>query len=151
MKQLLKNSRKICGLIKVKNFTKKMNDLLDKHSVTLYSTENEEKSCFVERWNRRIKTKMWGHLTIQCITQYLDMLSKLVKECNNTKHSSIRMTTIEASKKNNEGTFYFNLYGDMEQVTSKPKLEIGDLFIIIIIIKSFTVGEEKYFSLSKVN
>ena len=62
------------------------------------------------------------------------------------------MTTIEASKKNNEGTFYLNLYGDMEQVTSKPKFEIGDLFIIIIIIiKSFTVGEEKYFSLSKVN
>ena len=61
------------------------------------------------------------------------------------------MTTIEASKKNNEGTFYLNLYSDMEQVTSKPKFEIGDLFIIIIIIKSFTVGEEKYFSLSKVN
>jgi len=36
------------------------------------------------------------------------------------------MTPIEASKKKNEGTVYFNLYGDMEQVTSKPKLKIGD-------------------------
>ena len=36
------------------------------------------------------------------------------------------MTPVEASKKSNEGTVYFNLYGNMEQVTSKPKFEIGD-------------------------
>ena len=83
-----KNSRNICGLIKVKNCTKNMNGLLNKHNVTLYSTENEEKSCVVERWNRRIKTKMWRHLTIQGNTQYLDMLSKLVKEYNNTKNQA---------------------------------------------------------------
>ncbi|XP_068684316.1 uncharacterized protein [Montipora foliosa] len=36
------------------------------------------------------------------------------------------MTPIEASKKSNEGTVYFNLYGDMGQVTSKPKCKVCD-------------------------
>ena len=69
---------------------------------------------------------MWKQFTVQGNTQYLDMLPKLVKEYNNTKHSSIKMTPIEASKKRNEGTVYFNLYGDMGQVTSKPKFKVGD-------------------------
>ena len=37
---------------------KHMKDLLDKHNIKLYSTENEEKSSVVERWSRTIKTKM---------------------------------------------------------------------------------------------
>lgn len=32
---------------------------LDKHSITIYSTENEEKSIVVERWNRTIKQRVW--------------------------------------------------------------------------------------------
>ena len=78
------------------------------------------------RWNRTIKSKMSKQFTAQGNTQYLDMLPKLVKEYNNTKHSSIKMTPIEASKKGNKGTVYFNLYGDMGQVTSKPKFKVGD-------------------------
>ena len=54
------------------------------------------------------------------------MLPKLVKEYNNTKHSSIKMTPTEASKKKNEGVVYFNLYGDMETLKQKPKFKIGD-------------------------
>ena len=94
--------------------------------MTLYSTENEEKSSVCERWNRAIKTKMWKQFTVQGNTQYLDMLPKLVKEYNNTKHSSIKMTPTEASKKKNEGLVYFNLYGNMEQLSSKPKFKVGD-------------------------
>ena len=36
------------------------------------------------------------------------------------------MAPKEASKKNNEGVVYFYLYGDMEQISSKPKFKIGD-------------------------
>ena len=58
---------------------------------------------------------------------YLDMLPKILKQYNNTKHSSIKMTPIEASKKKNEGVVYFNLYGDMETLKQKPKFKIGDM------------------------
>ena len=36
------------------------------------------------------------------------------------------MTPVEASKKKNEGTVYFNLYGDMETLKQKPKFKVGD-------------------------
>ena len=107
-------------------YNKNMKELLEKNSITLYSTENEEKSSVCERWNRTIKTKMWKQFTVQGNTQYLDMLPKLVKQYNNTKHSSIKMTPIEASKKINEGTVYFNLYGNMEPSSAKPKFKICD-------------------------
>ena len=54
------------------------------------------------------------------------MLPKLLKEYNNTKHRLMKMTPVEASKKNNEGIVYFNLYGDMEHSVSKPKFEVDD-------------------------
>ena len=36
------------------------------------------------------------------------------------------MTPEKASKKRNESTVYFNLYGNMEQLSSKPKFKVGD-------------------------
>ena len=46
-------------------YNKNMKKLLDLHKITLYSTENEEKSSVVERWNRTIKNKMWKRFTQQ--------------------------------------------------------------------------------------
>ena len=71
---------------------------------------------------------MWKQFTVQGNTVYLDILPKILKQYNNTKHSSIKMTPVEASKKKNESTVYFNLYGYMEQLLtiSKPRIKIGD-------------------------
>ena len=55
-------------------YNKHVKDLLEKHDVTLCSTENEEKSSVCERWIRTIKNKMWKQFTIQGNTQYLDIL-----------------------------------------------------------------------------
>ena len=129
LKNILKEGRKPQYLWTDKGkeyYNKHVKELLDKNKITLYSTENEEKSSVCERWNRTIKSKMWKQFTVQGNTQYLDMLPKLVKQYNNSKHSSIKMSPIEASKKINEGTVYFNLYGDMKQVSSKPKFKVGD-------------------------
>ena len=103
-----------------------MKELLEKNGITLYSTENEETSSVWERWNRTIKTKMWKQFTIQGNTIYLDILPKILSQYNNTKHSSIKMTPVEASKKKNESTVYFILYGDMEQLSSKPRFNVDD-------------------------
>ena len=105
-------------------------ELLEKDNITLYSTENEEKSSVCERWNRTIKTKMWTQFTVQGNTQYLSILPKILEQYNNTKHSSIKMTPVEASKKKNESTVYFNLYGNMGQLSSKPRFNVGDKFRI---------------------
>ena len=36
------------------------------------------------------------------------------------------MTPVEASKKENQGLVFYNLYGDMEQLSAKPKFKVGD-------------------------
>ena len=105
---------------------KNMKELLEKNNITLSSTENEEKSSVCERQNGTIKTKMWKEFTVQGNTQYLDILPKILSQYKNTKHSSIKMTRVEASKKKNESTVYFNLYGGMEQLSSKPWFMVGD-------------------------
>ena len=60
-----------------------------KDLIKLYSTENEEKSSVVERWIRTIKEKMWKYFSANSTNVYIDVLSGLIKECNNTIHSSI--------------------------------------------------------------
>ena len=47
-----------------------MKELLAKTKIALYSTENEENSSEVERWNRTIKNKMWKQFTVQGNTNY---------------------------------------------------------------------------------
>ena len=69
---------------------------------------------------------MWKQFTLQSNTQYLSILPKILKQYNNTKDNSIKMTPVEASKKKNESTVYFILYGNMEQLSPKPKFKIGD-------------------------
>ena len=69
---------------------------------------------------------MWKQFTVQVNTVYLDTLPKILKQYNNTKHSSIKMTPVKAIEKRNESAVYFNLYGDMEQLSSKPKFKVGD-------------------------
>ena len=107
-------------------YNKTFNDWLNKNDIKMYSTFNEGKAVIIERFNRTFKNKMYKQFTVQGNTQYLDMLPKLVKQYNNTKHSSIKMSPIEASKKKNEGTVYFNLYGDMNALSAKPKFKVGN-------------------------
>jgi len=107
-------------------YNKDLKKLLDKHKTTLYSTENEEKSSVVERWNRTMKNKMWKMFTANNNRIYYDKLDDLVNQYNNTKHSSIKMTPTEGSNKKNQGTVYFNLYGNSKQVATKPKYKIDD-------------------------
>ena len=107
-------------------YNKNVKELLASKGIEMYSTENEEKSMICERWNRTIKTKMWKQFTLQNSTEYLDMLPGLVKEYNNTKHRSIGMTPVEASKKKNESIVFLKLYGDLKAQRSLPKFKVGD-------------------------
>ena len=49
---------------------------------------------------------MYKQFTIQNNTVWNNILDDLVEKYNNTKHSSIKMTPTEASKKKNEGLVY---------------------------------------------
>ena len=70
--------------------------------VELYSTENETKACVIERFNRTIKDNIFKYFTATSTRKYIDVLDTLVDQYNNTVHSSIKMSSVEASLKKNE-------------------------------------------------
>ena len=112
-----------------------------KDSIELYSTENEEKSSVVERWIRTMKEKMWKYFSAKSTNVYIDVLPDLVREYNNTRHSSIKMTPVKASKKENKLRVWGNLYPDHFEVYDiKPKFSVGDKVRISKKKKTFEKG-----------
>ena len=112
-----------------------------KKLIEIYSTENEEKSSIVERWIRTMKEKMWKYFTDNNTYNYMNVLPDLVKDYNNTVHSSIKMTPIDASKKKNELTVWRNLYPDRYKIYDlTPKFSVGDEVRIIKKKKVFEKG-----------
>ena len=105
-------------------YNKQVKELLKDNDIELYSTENEEKSSVVERWIGTMKQHLFKYFTANETTKYYDILDKLVKDYNNTVHSSIKMTPVKASKLENELTVYKNLYPN--EKTKKPKFKVGD-------------------------
>ena len=107
----------------------------------LYSTENEEKSSVVERWIRTMKEEMWKYFTANSTNNFINVLSDLVKEYNNTRHSSIKMTPTKASQKENELMVWRNLYPEhLEIYDIKPKFSVGDEVRISKKKKTFEKG-----------
>jgi transposase-like protein len=103
------------------------NKLVKSLGVELYSTENEEKSCVIERWNRTMKEKMFKYFTANSTRQYIDVLDNMVSLYNNTRHTSIKMTPTKASIKANEKAVWLNLYGGLyPEPPDKPTFQVGD-------------------------
>jgi hypothetical protein len=123
--------------------------------VELYSTENEEKSCVVERWNRTMKEKMFKYFSANSTRRYFDILNELVDRYNNTRHSSIKMTPVAASDKKNESIVFMNLYGSDPAEQMKSKFAVGDKVRITKKKKKFEKGytprwTEELFTISKI-
>jgi len=74
-----------------------------------------------------MKENMFKYFSANSTRRYIDILDELVEQYNNTKHSSIGMTSKEASKKENETKVWRNLYGNYDPPDCKAlKFSIGD-------------------------
>ena len=122
-------------------YNKTVKNLLEKNNITLYSTENEEKSS--ERWNRTMKQNMWKYFTANNTHVYIDILPKLVEKYNTTYHRSIKTTPRDASKLDNYKHTFSALYSDMSKLVTKPKLKVGDT---VRITKKKTMFEKGFTS-----
>ena len=105
----------------------------------------------IERFNRTIKEKMFYNFSANNIRKYIDVRDLLVEQYNNTIHSSIKMTAVEASRVVNENKVWRNLYG----VTLIHKFSIGENVRITKKKKIFDKGftqrwTEEVFTISKI-
>lgn len=109
--------------------------------VELYSTENEEKSCVVERWNRTMKEKMFKYFSANSTRKYINVIDEMVNDYNSTRHSSIKMTPVAASDKKNESAVWMNLYGSEPAQKINFKFKVGDK---VRITKKKSIFEKGY-------
>ena len=66
----------------------------------MYSTFNEGKSVVAERFIRKLKNKLYKHMTATGKNVYYDVLDDVVNEYNNTKHSTIKMKPKDVGNNN---------------------------------------------------
>ena len=85
----------------------------------MYSTNNEGKSVVAERFIRALKNKIYKYTTAILRNVYIDKLDDIVKKCNNTYHTAIKMKPADVKD---------NTYIDFEkEVNDKnPKFKVGD-------------------------
>ena len=80
----------------------------------------------IERFNRTIKENFFKYISANNTKKYVDVLDLLVDQYNNAIHSSIKMTSKEASRKENENKVWRNLYPEFGGKNWAPKFLIGD-------------------------
>ena len=90
-----------------------------KHDIAMYSTQNEGKSVFAEKFIRKLKNKTYRYMTSILKNVYIDKLDDIVNEYNNTYHRTIEMKSIDV--KNNT---YINIGKEVND--KDPKFKVGD-------------------------
>ena len=74
-----------------KTFKKWLND----NNIEMYSTFNEGKAVVIERFSKTLKNKMFKYFTANGTYRYINILSSLINEYNNKKHSSTKLSPNE--------------------------------------------------------
>ena len=108
-------------------YTQQLKAVLVVNNVTLYSTENEEKSSILERWNRTMKNIMWKHFTANNTQMYTDVLSSMLEKYNNTYHRSIKLIPSDARNPAKYQHVHNALYAKFNaRKATSPKFHVGD-------------------------
>ena len=122
-----KNPPKFCWMDEGKEFwNEKVKRVMKKYGVEMYTTENEEKSCIVERWIRTMKAYMFRYFTAARTRNYVSVLPKMVAKYNNTIHRSIKCTPVQAKMPINYQKVFNSLYPPLDK-PAKPVFKIGDI------------------------
>ena len=114
----------------------------------MYSTYNEGKSVFAERFIRTLKNKIFKHMTVISKNVYFDVLDDIVNKYNNTVHKTIKMKPTDVTD---------DSYAEYNEDFNKkdPKFKVGDHVRIskykIVFAKGYTPNSsEDVFVISKI-
>ena len=100
IKKSNRKSNKICADQGGEFYNNVFEKWLSDNDIIMYSTYNEGKSVVAERFIRTLKNKLYKHMTATGKNVYYDVLDDVVNKYNNTKHSTIKMKSIDV--KNNK-------------------------------------------------
>ena len=106
-------------------YNRQLKSVLEANDVMLYSTENEDISSVVERWNRTMKNIRWKYFTTNSTQKYIDVLPSMAAKYNSTYHRSIKLSPSDARNSSNYQHVHIALY-DNARKAALPKFHIGD-------------------------
>ena len=94
--------------------------MVRKNDIDMYSTHNEGKSVVAERLFRTLKNKIYKYMTSILKNVYIGILDDIVKKCNNTYHSTIKLKPVDV-----KSNTYMN--SNKEINNKDPKFKIVDI------------------------
>ena len=121
-------------------FNSKVQGLLHKYGITLYSSFNEPKASIAERFIRTLRRKMETHYIITQSTVWYKALQSMIDEYNSEFHRSIGMSPNEALKPENYAKVYEMQYSKRPKIRQKSDLKIGDKVRISLHKRHFEKG-----------
>ena len=100
--------------------------LMKKNNIHMYSSFSNKKASICERFNRTLKEKMWKMFSLRGKYKWIDKISELVSNYNNTVHRTIKMKPNQVTSKNAK-----DLYDEIYRKNSlrmrvKSKFRVGD-------------------------
>ena len=119
-------------------------NLLKSKNIHHYSRYTDKGPSIAERVIRTVRNLLKKPVFGKGNADWLNELPSVIKQYNNTIHSSTKMTPILASKKSNQKSVYNNLRDNRK--IQKPKFELGDLVRTSDIKKVFSKGDSTNYS-----
>ena len=107
-------------------FTNKLfQSFLRKKKISFFTTYNETKASVVKRFNRTLKGKIWKYFKANNTLKYVDVLQKLVRSYNNSRHRSIGIRPSDVNHAN-KSIVWERLYGNEASKLVKYKFSVFD-------------------------
>jgi hypothetical protein len=100
--------------------------MLKRYNIKIFSTFSEIKNSIGERFNRTIMDRISRYWTHVGRHKYIDILSQVVDNYNNSYHRSIK-TKPSLVTKENEMNVFRTLYPEATKSESLPKYKVGDI------------------------
>ena len=101
-------------------YNKTFESLLKEYETKIYSTYSDLKAVFIERFNRTLLHIINKPMFINGDGNWVNILNDAVLTYNNSIHSTINMTPVDASNNPDKVKYTFNFKN------IKPKLKVGD-------------------------
>ena len=117
--------------------------MLTDHNIRFFTISSAYKAAVVERFNRTLKGKMWKFFTHTGSYRWLDVLPRILKSYNASKHRSIGMPPSQVHYQNEMQLWERQQRKGPQRVTQKdnhPVLHVGDTVRISHVKQVFDKG-----------
>ena len=118
--------------------------LLKSKNIHHYSRYTDKGPSIAERVIRTVRNLLKKPVFEKGNADWLSELRSVIKQYNNTIHSSTKMTPIQASKKSNQKSVYNNLRDNRK--IQKPKFKLGQIVRTADIKRVFSKGDSTNWS-----